>query len=139
MGYQPLQVVWYILAGPCLASVLAVWIMFYYEESPGRCARTGLDAPIQRESWALTELRSGPETTMTAGDLGRRMKAEGIGDAALARVLGVTPVAVWYWRRGRRPISQPMALLLAAYFDGKLDLKPCPLDAGRREGDEKGT
>jgi plasmid maintenance system antidote protein VapI len=70
---------------------------------------------------------------VTAGDLTRRMKTAGIGDAALARALGVTPVAVWYWRQGQRAISKPMALLLAAYFDGKLDLKPRPSGAGRKE------
>ena len=70
---------------------------------------------------------------MTASDLTKRMKAAGIGDTALARALGVTPVAVWYWRRGQRPISRPMVLLLAAYFDGKLDLKPRLSGAGGRE------
>jgi len=75
---------------------------------------------------------------MTAGDLGRHMKGAGIGDAALARALGVTPVAVWYWRRGQRRITQPMALLLGAYFDGKLDLKLRQTRMGGRRSHEKG-
>lgn len=70
---------------------------------------------------------------MTASDLTRRMKTAGIGDSSLAWALGVTPVAVWYWRRGQRRITRAMALLLAAYFDGKLDPKLRPSGARRRE------
>jgi transcriptional regulator with XRE-family HTH domain len=52
---------------------------------------------------------------MTGSELRRIIDANEIGQADLARLVGVTPKAIWFWLRGDRKIPGPMIAYLRLY------------------------
>lgn len=47
-------------------------------------------------------------------------KKAGLKRIQLARLLGVTPAAVWYWEKGRRLPEEPLILLILTSWAKKL-------------------